>query len=118
MSSEQYEHMRGTNEQIEVFMDLQRMLLRMFNKWDGDTSVAVFGAALGCAVALIETQYKQHLEECPTCKDSVDPGVLELADTARANFEHYYNKIYDDEESCKEVAKELVDAFFKGVKRD
>jgi hypothetical protein len=115
--SDNYEHKRGTDEQIEVFMDLQRMLMRMFNKWDGDTAIAVFGAALGCATALIETQYKQHLEECPTCHDAIDPAIIELADTARANFEHYYNKIYEDEDQCRDIAKDLVDAFFKGRKQ-
>jgi len=113
MSEIEYEFVPGSPEQVEVFLDLQRMLLKLYNKWPGDTAIAVFSASLGCAVALIETQYKIHLEECEKCRERYKSEEFDLDDVARSNYQYYYGKGLEQSEIDKKVAADLVKSFFK-----
>jgi hypothetical protein len=114
MPPENYEFQTGTPEQVEVFMDIQRLIVKLFNSWPGDTAIAVFGAALGSAIALIEGQYKQHLDECPVCRGEIDEAMVELHTTAINNLEYYYQLVVADREHIQDIAKDLVEGFFKG----
>jgi hypothetical protein len=112
MSDIEYEFVSGTPEQVETFLDLQRMIVKLYNKWPGDTAIAVVAASVGCVVALIETQYKLHLEECSYCRDNLKGEVFNLSEVARSNFEHYYNMEVEQALVDQQAADELVKKFF------
>lgn len=113
--SEQYEFVMGTPEQVEVFLDLQRMIVRLYNMWPGDVAIAVFAGSLGCVTAMIETQYKMHLEECEHCKREFDP-TIDLRSVAEENFKHYYAMEHEQALRNQMTASDMVDKFFKGGK--
>jgi hypothetical protein len=110
---EAYEILPGSPEQVEVFMDLQRMLVKLYNMWPEDTAVAVYAAACGSVIALIEAQYKNHVEECPNCKEEGKPPTIDLVSVARSNFDYYYNRNVNQADLDKTAASQLVHKFFK-----
>jgi hypothetical protein len=110
---QEYEFVPGSPEQIEVFLDLQRMIVKMYNKWPGDTGIAVYAAALGCVTALIEAEFKRHLDECPDCKEMYPKATLDLKQAARDNFDHYYSLEHERAIIDAQAAKDIVDNFFK-----
>jgi hypothetical protein len=109
----EYEFVSGTPEQVEVFLDLQRILVRLYNEWPGDTAIAVYAAALGCVSAMIEMQFKRHLEECENCREEYKGVTLELADVARNNFSHYYEMELEQAVIDQQAAASLVKTFFE-----
>jgi hypothetical protein len=108
-----YEIMPGSTEQVEVFLDLQRMLIKLYNMWPEDTAIAVYAAAGGSVVALIEAQYKVHVEECPNCQEEGRPSTIDLAGTAKSNFDYYYVRGKEQSDLDKAQASEMVHKFFK-----
>jgi hypothetical protein len=115
MSDREYEFVQGSPEQIEVFLDLQRLLVKMYNKWPGDTAIAVFAAALGSAAALIEVRFEHHMEECEVCREEYKDVMLDLADVAQSNLAYYYDMQIKQADEDKEKADNLVKSFFRGV---
>jgi hypothetical protein len=108
----EYEFVSGSPEQVEVFMDLQRILVRLYNEWPGDTAIAVYAAALGCVSAMIETQFKRHMEECEVCRKEYKGVTLNLSDVARSNFIHYFEMELEQAVIDQQAATELVKDFF------
>ena len=113
MTEDEFEILPGTPEQVEVFIDLQRMLVKLYNMWPEDTAIAVYAAAGGCVVAMIEAQYKVHVAECPNCQDEGRPPSIDLVSIARNNFDFYYNRGFEQVEKDKAQASEMVHKFFK-----
>ena len=87
--SDEFKSTSASEEQTEVFLDLQRMIIKLYNVWSEDASVAVFAAALGSTVGLIEKHYENHVAKCSACKEKYPP-TLRLAELARFNFDCYY----------------------------
>src|SRR5579864_6213457 len=109
----EYEFVSGSPEQVEVFLDLQRILVRLYNEWPGDTAIAVYAAALGCVSAMIELQFKRHMEECETCRKEYGGITLNLADVAQSNFIHYYELELEQAVIDQQAAAALVKGFFE-----
>jgi hypothetical protein len=113
MAEDGYEVIPGSSEQVEVFLDLQRMLVKLYNMWPEDTAIAVYAAAGGSVVALIEAQYKVHVEECPNCQEEGRPPMIDLVSIARTNFDFYYDRQMKQSVVDKAQASEMVHKFFK-----
>jgi hypothetical protein len=113
MAEDGFEVLSGSPEQVEVFLDLQRMLVKLYNMWPEDVAVAVYSAACGSVVALIEAQYAIHVEECQNCQEEGRPPVIDLVATARSNFDFYYNRQRNQAIDDKSEASQLVHKFFK-----
>jgi hypothetical protein len=110
---EEYEVTPGTPEQVEVFLDLQRMLVKLYNMWPEDTAIAVYSAACGSVVSLIEAQYAIHVAECENCQSENRPETIDLVSIARSNFDFYYNRGIDQAVKDKTIARDMVHRFFK-----
>ena len=108
-----FEFVPGSPEQLETFLDLQRLIIKLYNKWPGDTAIAVFAASVGCVTALIETQYKLHLEECQNCREQLGGTEFNLSEVARQNFDHYYKMEHEQALIDQQAAAALVKRFFK-----
>jgi len=89
---DEYEVVAGSTEQVEVFIDLQKMLIKLYNMWPDDIAIGVFAAAAGNVCAMIETQYKLHVEDCMNCQDEQRPPTIDMVSVARSNFDYYYNR--------------------------
>jgi hypothetical protein len=114
MAEERMEVVPGSPEQVEVFLDLQRMLVKLYNMWPEDSAIAVYAAAAGSVISLIEAQYRIHVEECTGCQDEGRPPTIDLVSTARSNFDYYYNRGTEQARKDKEGATEFVSKFFNG----
>jgi hypothetical protein len=110
---EGFEVLPGSPEQVEVFLDLQRMLVKLYNMWPEDVAIAVYAAACGSVVALVEAQYAVHVEECQNCQSEGRPPTIDLVSTARSNFDFYYNRQRDQAVKDKTEASQMVHKFFK-----
>jgi hypothetical protein len=108
----EYDVIAGTPDQVEVFMDLQRMLVKLYNMWPEDTALAVYAAAAGSVVALIETQYRLHVKECDNCKDEKRPPTIDLVSVVRSNFDLYYER--GSPEMNHAQASEFIHKYTKG----
>jgi hypothetical protein len=108
---EAYEMVEGTPQQREVFMNVQRMVIKMYNDWPEDIALSVMGAALGSVCSLIENQYALHAEECEQCTHDIGKEI-DLANVFRSNFEYYYSKGKLQLEANKSDAAIMVDRFF------
>jgi hypothetical protein len=113
MTKDGYEVLPGTPEQVEVFLDLQRMLVKLYNMWPEDIAIAVYAAAGGSVVALIESQYEAHIAECENCQNEGRPEQIDLAECAKTNFDFYYKRQRDQAVNDKAQASQLVHKFFK-----
>jgi len=113
MAEDVFEVMPGTPEQVEVFLDLQRMLVKLYNMWPEDTAIAVYAAAAGSVVSLIEAQYAVHVAECENCIKENRAPTIDLVAIARSNFDFYYNRGIDQAIKDKTQASEMVHKFFK-----
>ena len=113
MDDNGYEFMKGSPEQVAVFLDLQRILIKLYNEWPGDTAIAVYAAAAGCVCAMIEAQFKLHIDECETCRKEYESDELKLYDVARENFDHYYNLEHAQALTDLKAAESLVKSFFE-----
>jgi hypothetical protein len=113
MADEEFEVIAGSPEQVEVFLDLQRMLVKLYNMWPEDTAIAVYAAAAGSVVSLIEAQYAVHVSECENCQKDKRPPQIDLVSIARSNFDFYYNRGIDQAVKDKVTASEMVHKFFK-----
>jgi hypothetical protein len=89
------------------------MLIKLYNMWPEDTAVAVYAAAGGSVVALIEAQYKVHVAECENCQAEERPSEIDLASTARHNFDFYYSRQMEQAVKDSTQASEMVHKFFK-----
>lgn len=110
---EEFEVRPGSPEQIEVFLDLQRMLVKLYNMWPEDSAIAVYAAAAGSVISLIEAQYAIHVAECEHCQKEDRPPTIDLVSIARSNFDFYYNRGIDQAIKDKAVASDMVHQFFK-----
>jgi hypothetical protein len=113
MAEEEFEVIPGSPEQVEVFLDLQRMLIKLYNMWPEDTAIAVYSAAAGSVVSLIEAQYAVHVSECENCHKDNRPPQIDLVAIARSNFDFYYNRGIEQAIHDKATASEMVHKFFK-----
>jgi hypothetical protein len=89
------------------------MLVKLYNMWPEDTAIAVYSAACGSVVALIEAQYEVHLTECQNCQEEGRPSEIDLVSTARGNFDFYYHRQRTQSLNDKQEASQLVHKFFK-----
>jgi hypothetical protein len=113
MTDEAHEVIPGTPEQVEVFLDLQRMLVKLYNMWPEDTAIAVYAAAAGSVISLIEVQYAIHVADCPNCRAENRAPTIDLVDIARSNFDYYYIRGIEQAVKDKDSANDLVNNFFK-----
>jgi len=111
--AEEFEVIPGTPEQVEVFLDLQRMLVKLYNMWPEDTAIAVYSAAAGSVISLIESQYAVHVAECQNCQTENRAPTIDLVSIARSNFDFYYNRGVEQAIKDKVTANDLVNSFFK-----
>jgi hypothetical protein len=110
MMEDEFEMTSGSQEQVEVFLDLQRMLVKLYNMWPEDMAIAVYSAACGSIVALIETQYAVHVAECENCQREGRAAAIDLVSIARSNFDFYYNRGLEQAEKDR---GEMVHKFFR-----
>jgi hypothetical protein len=106
----------STVEQTEIFMNLQKLIIKLYGKWDQEVAIAVFAGALGSAIAFIEKEFKEHVKTCPKCQSrGLEELDLNLLDVALSNMQHHYEGIDTD---VDEEARKMVDDFLtKAVKR-
>lgn len=110
---DEFEVIKGSPEQVEVFLDLQRMLVKLYNMWPEDTAIAVYAAACGSVVALIEAQYAIHVADCENCQREQRAPTIDLVGVARSNFDFYYDRGIEQAVQDKTAASEMVHKFFK-----
>jgi iron only hydrogenase large subunit-like protein len=72
----------------------------------------VYAAALGCVSAMIELQFKRHMEECENCREEYKDVTLNLSDVVRSNFDHYYGMELKQAVIDQQAAAALVKSFF------
>lgn len=110
---DEFEVRPGSPDQVEVFLDLQRMLIKLYNMWNEDAAIAVYAAAAGSVVSLIEAQYAIHVSECDNCQKEQRAPTIDLVSIARSNFDFYYNRGIDQALKDKAAASDMVHNFFK-----
>lgn len=116
MDHERFESQVGTPEQVGVFFDLQKMIVKLYAAWPGDSAIAVFAAAVGSITALLELEYKAHAETCADCRDN-EGYVIDLCSIARENFQMYYDRTYQQSLRDQIEARKIVEQFFGKMER-
>ena len=105
------EFIRSTPEQLEVFLDLQKLMVKYHEAWPDQTAIAVFGSAMGSICAILEIQYKLHREKCDECAKN-EPEDPDFYGTFTENYTHYYTSELEEALRRENRAADMVDAFF------